>query len=372
MELNKLPDPKSDDLSPYLLAVSGLKAHAKALLEEDSSTHAASLSSSSSHKFMSTIMSSGTMSDKTSALTLAIQESPVHSIKSLENLIGLAAKRSRGQALAACAALVDLLGPGSLLPSDRRLRPFNSQPGLAGTLQKYNVKSWKANQPLPGKITKEHLISWAFEDWLKEAYFRIIQSLETWCTDEVEYSRVRAIDMVYALLKEKPEQESNLLRLLVNKLGDRERKIASRSSYLLLQLLNLHPMMKAVVIRSVEQEVIFRSGQNIRAKYYAVNTLNQTILSTKEPQIADSLLKIYFGMFVGLLKSGDLGQVENFSAAEKVEKTKSKKRTRAPPQKKPEEDSKTVAERESAEKLVSAILTGINRAVPFSEADSST
>jgi ribosome biogenesis protein MAK21 len=375
VDLEQLPEPSSDDLSPYLLAVSSLKAHAKTLLEQDTATHDASLSSSSSHKFMSTIMSSGTMSDKTSALTLAIQESPVHSIKSLENLIGLAAKRSRGQALAACAALVDLLGPGSLLPSNRRLRPFNSQPGLAGTLQKHKVKSWSVTQSLPGKITKAHLISWAFEDWLKEAYFRIIQALETWCSDEVEYSRVRAIDMVYALLKDKPEQESNLLRLLVNKLGDRERKIASRASYLLLQLLNLHPMMKAVVITSIEQEVIFRTGQNIRAKYYAVNTLNQTILSSKEPQIADSLLKIYFGMFVSLLKSGDLGQVENFSAAEKAEKVgdkTSKKRTRAPPHKKLEEDAKTVAERESAEKLVSAILTGINRAVPFSETDSST
>ncbi|KAI0176636.1 CBF/Mak21 family-domain-containing protein [Pestalotiopsis sp. NC0098] len=379
VELTRLPEPNlDDDVGQYFSAIAGLKAYAKRVLEEDSATHSTSQASSSSRKFMSEIMSSGTMSDKTSALTLAIQESPVHSIKALENLIGLATKRSRGQALAAAAALVDLLGPGSLLPSDRRLRTFGTQPGLIGTLQKHHIKTWTDKQGLPGVINKAHLVAWAFEDWLKEAYFRIIQAIEVWCSDEIEYSRVRSIDMVYALLKDKPEQESNLLRLLVNKLGDREKKIASRASYLLLQLLNIHPGMKAIMIKTIEQEVVFRPGQNIRTRYYATNTLNQTILSSKEPQIADALLKIYFGMFVALLKSGDLGDVEKFEATEKPDpKTKTfkkQKRSRAPgPSKKEKEEEKaTQAEKESAEKLVSAILTGINRAVPFSETDSST
>ncbi len=59
---------------------------------------------------------------------------------------------------------------------------------------------------------------------LKDAHFRIIQLLEVWCGDEIEYSRSKALDFVYGLLKDKPEQEANLLRLLVNKLGDRDRK----------------------------------------------------------------------------------------------------------------------------------------------------
>ena len=296
----------------------------------------------------------------------------MHSTKSLDTLIGLAAKRSRGQALSASAALVDLLGPGSILPSDRRLRQFMSQPGLIGTLQKTGIKSWSSTQALPGKITKEHLISWAFEDWLKESYFKIIQTLETWCDDEVEYSRLKAIDMVFALLKEKPEQEANLLRLITNKLGDRERKIASRASYLLLQLLNIHPGMKTVVVKTIEQEVIFRQGQGIRAKYYAVNTLNQTILSTKEPQIADSLLNIYFGLFVALLKSGELSQHDGSPEASKGGKRKHKHKH--PKQAKKAEDKSKAApsDREAAEKLVSAILTGVNRAVPFSQAEQST
>ncbi|KAI8630400.1 CBF-domain-containing protein [Xylariaceae sp. FL1651] len=372
-ELRTLPSPTSDDVAPYTATITALKNYAKTLLDEDTTAYSTTISASSSRKFMSTIMSSGTMSDKVSALTLVVQESPVHNIKALENLMALGAKRSRGPALSALAALVDLLGPGMILPSDKRLRTFPSQLGLIGTLQKHNTKSWSIGQPLPGKITKEHLLSWYFEDWLKDAYFKMIQSLEVWCDDEVEYARTKAIDQVFALLRDKPEQESNLLRLLVNKLGDRDRKIASRASYLLLQLLTTHPRMKQVVVRSIEQDVIFRPGQNTRAKYYAVNTLNQTILSTKEPELADSLLRIYFGMFLSLLKSGELGQLDSMLDGPNTDKKPKHQKRRARPSKDADEKSQIGAgDKEAAEKLVSAILTGVNRAVPFSQADQST
>ncbi|KAI0171991.1 CBF-domain-containing protein [Hypoxylon sp. FL1284] len=371
VSLKNLPIPSSEDITPYASAITELKAYAKSLLDEDSATYSKTLSASSSHRFMSTIMSSGTMSDKVSALTLAIQDSPIHNVKALENLIGLSAKRSRGQALSALAALVDLLGPGMILPSDRRLRLFSSQLGLIGTLQKHSVRNWSPSQALPGKITKEHLISWIFEDWLKDSYFKIIQNIEIWCDDEVEYARTKTVDLVFALLRDKPEQESNLLRLLVNRLGDRERKISSRASYLLLQLLNTHPGMKQVVIQNIEQDILFRPGQHIRAKYYAINTLNQTILSTKEPQLADSLLNIYFGLFVALLKSGELIQHDGTSEAPRKGKRKHQKK---PGQSKKGEDKNqpSSSDREAAEKLVSSILTGVNRAVPFSQAEQST
>ncbi|EON96804.1 putative ribosome biogenesis protein mak21 protein [Phaeoacremonium minimum UCRPA7] len=369
-DLDELPPPTSDDIRNFSAAINNLKTYAQSLLEADATTYSAMVASSSTQKFMSTIMSSGTMSDKVSALTLAIQESPVHSIKALENLIGLAGKKSRGQAIAALGALVDLLGNGVLLPSDRRLRPFNMQPGLLGALQKHSANFWKPGQNLPGKLTKAHLIVWVFEDWLKDAYFRVIQLLEVWCNDEIEYSRSRSLDFVFGLLRDKPEQEANLLRLLVNKLGDRERKIASRASYLLLQLLNIHPGMKPVVISTMEQEVILRPGQSLRTKYYAVNTLNQTILSSKEPSVAETLVRIYFELFVSLLKMGVLGvgapaEVNGTSDAKQGKRKNFKKS-------KPNAAPAAGAESETAEKLVSAILTGVNRAIPFAMTDEST
>ena len=60
-------------------------------------------------------MSSGTMNDKVSALTLAVQESPVHNVRALEALLSLASKKNRSQAIIALAAIVDLMGPGLVL-----------------------------------------------------------------------------------------------------------------------------------------------------------------------------------------------------------------------------------------------------------------
>jgi ribosome biogenesis protein MAK21 len=351
----------------HLASISNLKAYAEKLLEEDSSSYLAKRASSSSQKFMSTIMSSGTLSDKVSALTLSIQESPLHNRKGFESLITLAGKRSRGQAIAALGALVDLLGNGSVLPDDRRLYPFNAQPALLGAVDQQGGLPWTEGHKLPGKLTGPHLMMWAYEDWLKGAYFRIIQLLEIWCSDEIEYSRSRALDFVFGLLKNKPEQEANLLRLVVNKLGDRERKIASRASYLLLQLLNIHPGMKAIVIGTVEQELLLKPGQSLRTKYTAINTLNQTILSTKEPAVADTLLRIYFDMFLSLLKTGSLGDFEAHDDNKKTGRSRTKPKKKGAPS--------TAApgnEQETAQKLVSSLLTGVNRAIPFATAEDST
>ncbi|KAF9869432.1 CBF/Mak21 family protein [Colletotrichum karsti] len=349
--LSKLPEPVSIELDGYLSAIHSLKSHALSLLEADASAYSKSVLASSSRKFLSTIMSSGTLSDKVSALTLAIQESPLHNIKAFESLLGLASKRSRAQAIGALGALVDLLGPGLILPPDRRLRTFQSQPGLLGALQKSSIKTWSSGQSLPSRLTEAHLIQFAYEDWLKASYFRVIQLLEVWCNDEIEYSRTRSLDFVFGLLKDKPEQETNLLRLLVNKLGDKDRKIASRVSYLLLQLQNTHPGMRQIIIKAVEQEVLLRPGQNFRARYHAVNTLNQTILSSREVGTAETLLGIYFEIFVTLLNSSVLGRALGDDQEDQPKATV--------------KDAAAAAERQTADKLVTAVLTGINRAVPF-------
>ena len=389
-DIETLPAPTSDDITPFSRTINNLKAYADTLLEADSAAYKSISAHSSSHRFMSTIMNSGTQSDKVSALTLEVQEAPVHNSKAFENLVSLASKRSRGPAIAALAALVDLLGNGVVLPDSRRLRTFQSQPELLGALQAAGPLAyvWNAghgNDPvLPGKITKAHLMVWKYEDWLKDQFFQILQQLEVWCNDEIEYSRTRSLDFIYGLLKSKPEQEANLLRLLVNKLGDRERKIASRASYLLLQLTNIHPGMKAIVINTIEQEALLRPGQSLRSKYYAINTLNQTILSNKDPATADSLVRIYFELFLVLLKSGALGAIDLTTgqdanaAAERAAKDAKKKKYRRGDKDHKNAETKTAPaknegnERDVAEKLVSGLLTGVNRAIPFANTDNTT
>jgi ribosome biogenesis protein MAK21 len=287
-------------------------------------------------------------------------------MKSFESLLTLSRKRNREQALTALAALKDLLGVGMVLP-ERRLKTFTNQSALIGALQQIEGSDWRTSDPLPGTLTKVHLISFAYEDWLKDKYFDMLKILESWCSDEVEYARVRAIGFVSDLLKEKPEQESNLLRLLVNKLGDTDNRIASKASFLLLQLQTTHPLMKNIVISSIESEIILRSGQTSHAKYYAIITLNQTMLSSKEALLADKLLDVYFGILISLLKRASATSANHLVNSKKCrsphpsirfEKNRRRNKGRI--------NEGTTTGEEVTEKMISAVLTGVNRAFPFS------
>lgn len=376
--LPPLPAKKVEDPSVYKDVIANLKRYASSLLEADNQLYASkNLSSSSSQQFLATIMKSGTLSDKISALTLVVQESPVHTVKSFESLLGLAKKRSRGQAVIALAALKDLLGTGTVLPSTRRLRKFEDQPCLLSTLFENSIHYWKAGQELPGNLSQAHLISWAYEDWLKDSYFEILKIMENWCNDEIVYARSRVVTFVYELLRDKPEQEANLLRLLVNKIGDPDRKIASRTSFLILQLQNSHPLMKPIIIRSIESEILLRPGQTMHAKYYAITTLNQTILSAKESDVAKELLKIYFELFVSVLKNNQSPKHMPEASLSKVNSKKEIQGGGSSPGKKAkakkiiEQQSKLTSE-ETNEKMISALLTGVNRAFPFSKSDDIT
>ncbi|KAG9678327.1 CBF-domain-containing protein, partial [Aureobasidium melanogenum] len=352
---------------PSQRLVEEIHDYAYTLLESENSSYAANNNSaSSSHKFLSTIMASGTLEDKISALTLLVQESPLHNTKAFETLLGLARKKSRNQALMAVAAIKDLLGQGDVLPGDRKLRAFTKQPALVKALDEHHT-IWRVGSPLPKGLGKTHLIYWAFEDWLKKQYFELLKILESWCSDEVEYARSRAITYVWELLRDKPEQEENLLRLLVNKLGDKDKKIASRTSYLLLQLENTHPAMKGIIVNAIETESLFRPGQAAHAKYYSIITLNQTILSVKEPEVANKLLDIYFGLFIQFLKPRSHAKVK----AQKVQGGGGKAGKMAAKKAKALEQA-DAADSELNEKMVTAVLTGVNRAFPFAKTDDPT
>ena len=348
--------------------------YAKALLKSENQAFAdTQTSASSSHKFYSTIMASGTLSDKIGALTLSVQASPIHNMKSLENLIGLGRKRSRTQAVEVLGALKDLFGPGNLLPSHRKLHSFATNPQLHTALKAGNI-SWREGKPLLRPLTEAHLIFWAYEDWLKSAFFQTLQILETWSNDEVTFARGRAVDYVSSMLKEKPEQEANLLRLLVNKLGDRDKKVASKTSYHVLQLETTHPAMKPTIISAIESDVLFRPHQSLHAKYYAIITLNQTVLSNREESLAKKLIDVYFTMFLKLLqkpKKGD--ETLPSKAASQAVQLNSKGEVqgggsapgKAALKKKASQEKSAIADDDLREKIVAAVLTGVNRAIPY-------
>ncbi|GAM87708.1 hypothetical protein ANO11243_057350 [Dothideomycetidae sp. 11243] len=365
-ELSSLPEAKATS-SVSLYAIDNLHQYAQTLLEAENKAYTlANDTKSSSQKFASTIMAAGTLEDKVSALTLLVQESPLHSMKAFENLLGLAKKKNRNQALMAAAAIKDLLGMGNVLP-DRKLKTFAKQPGLVSALGAAGG-TWTTGAPLPKGLQHAHLLLWAFEDWLKKQFFDFLKSLETWCTDEVEYARSRAITYVWELLKDKPEQEENLLRLLVNKLGDTDKKIASRTSHLLLQLQNSHPAMKRIIVGAIENESLFRPSQSLHAQYYSIITLNQTILGKSDDDLASELLRIYFTLFIQLLEPTQKGV--NIKVEPSKQQGGGGKAGRAAARKAKAKERADMSEGELREKLTAQILTGVNRAFPFADSES--
>ncbi|KAI6144196.1 ribosome biogenesis protein [Pisolithus tinctorius] len=326
------------------------------LLDRATSLHTNSTStvtsSSSDYSFLQNILQTGTLSDRLSALTLLVQSSPLHNTKALEALKNLAergkGKGGRGESLKALRCVVDWwVGSGA---PDRKLKYFRDQP-LAHP-----------------------------DDWLKKYFFSVLQILEMLSADPLSYVRMQALSLIFTLLKEKPEQEQNLLRLLVNKLvrstchrchtpyhqyhilsqfqGDSDKTICSRSSYYILQLLQAatappptqntpKPQPKS----KSKADSAARHPVNEHARYYASITLNQIIFRQNEKDVAMQVIDVYFRLFEDILGEGRSAEEEDDDARSEGVVG---------------EGGFTEVE-DSRSKLLSAILTGVNRALPFAK-----
>ena len=68
----------------------------------------------------------------------------------------------------------------------------------------------------------------------------------------LDWAKQKALKAAHELLAAKPEQEARLLTIMVNKLGDPSRRMASNAGYLISCLLTEHPLMSTVVVREIE------------------------------------------------------------------------------------------------------------------------
>ncbi|KAI9483678.1 MAG: CBF/Mak21 family-domain-containing protein [Benjaminiella poitrasii] len=322
--------------------------YAKQLLnEENIKAEKHPLLTSSNRSFMSNIITSGTLNDKVSALTLMIRESPLHAIKTLDSLMAMGRKKGRNEAVMAMNSLKDLF-MGSVLP-DRKLIYFADRPLASDDVQ------------------DSHLLLWAFEDHLKKTYLEYLKMMEELARDTLMYVRNNMVVCMFDLLVNKPEQEQNLLKLLVNKLGDSDNKVSAKSSQLLVELLVKHPGMKLFVIREIEQ-FLFHPSTSEKAQYYAIITINQTILTSKDTAAANKLIELYFIFFRKILKIVEDDEKEEL-------KNKKKQQTEEEPEKKSEkkkakeklQKKKEMEIEDHQAKMIAAILTGVNRAFHFAD-----
>ncbi|KFP25495.1 CCAAT/enhancer-binding protein zeta, partial [Colius striatus] len=268
-----------------------------------------------SSAWMKTVVSTGTLADRMAAMTLLIQDSAVHSLQFVENLVNLVKKKgSRQQSFMALDTLKELL-LSDLLPDNRKLWSFSQRP--FNNIEKMSSGNRDSRD--------RRLILWYFEHHLKLQVAEFVQVLETLSHDPLTAAKSRALVVAHELLCNKPEQEKVLLVQLVNKLGDPQNKIATKASYLLEMLLHRHPNMKGVVCSEVEM-LLYRPNINVKTQYYAICFLNQIVLSHEESALASKLITLYFCFFRNCIKRKD---VES--------------------------------------KMLSALLCGVNRAYPYAQ-----
>ncbi|XP_060722252.1 CCAAT/enhancer-binding protein zeta [Tachysurus vachellii] len=302
--------------------ISRYKALAQKLLEAETNLYKNKkiLQKGANTVWMKSVVSTGTLADRMAAMTVLIQDAPVHCLEHIESLITMMKKKgSRRQGLMALDTLKELL-LSDLLPENRKLRSFSQRP--------FNQLEERASGNRD--VRDRRLVLWYFEHLLKLQLAEFVIALDALAHDTVLATKMKALTTALELLCNRPEQEKALLMQVVNKLGDPEYKIASKASYLLETLLHKHPLMKSVVCIEVER-LMFRPNISAKAQYYASCFLNQVMLSHDEAELATKLITIYFSFFRLCVKK-----------------------------------------KEVESKMLGALLSGVNRAYPYTKAGDET
>lgn len=90
--------------------------------------------------------------------------------------------------------------------------------------------------------------------------------------------------------------------MIVNKLGDPVKKVASKALFHLNKLLEAHPQMKIIVVSEVER-LLFRNNIGKRAQYYGICFLNHIRVLGDESNVAIKLVKVYLAFFKACVKT---------------------------------------------------------------------
>ncbi|KAI3423892.1 hypothetical protein D9Q98_009726 [Chlorella vulgaris] len=367
--LPTLPPAKAE-ASPDVVQQRRSQAERLLLMEEQAFEQSMERRSGADAKWLLQVRRGGTTADRVAAMSVLVQDGAIANLASLDSLLAMCSKRggARAVVISAMDALKELFM--SVLLPDRKLRYFEQQP-----LDKAEA----------GKEGERRLLYWLVEDGIKKRYATFVEALESCSRDSLEFIKDRAVKSLFELLSSKPEQEVRLLSALVNKLGDPDRKLASKVGYLLTKLLAEHPGMNVVVLREIER-FMFRPGLQERARYYCVVYLNQMVLSHRQQQqgkagqgsLARRLIDVYFTVFRMILdgKIGTAAQLNKAQQDKAADAAAKKKRGEAAKAKaadaarlEAEAASKADTSGEMDGRMLSALITGVRRAFPYVPAE---
>eukprot|EP00826_Nyctotherus_ovalis_P066557 TRINITY_DN9847_c0_g3_i1.p1 TRINITY_DN9847_c0_g3~~TRINITY_DN9847_c0_g3_i1.p1 ORF type:complete len:634 (-),score=171.88 TRINITY_DN9847_c0_g3_i1:71-1972(-) len=235
---------------------------------------------------MRTVLASGTLLDKLSALSMLIQREPLYSLKNLGVLMKMAMKNSKREAELAITTLKQVFIE-HLLPKNQKLRTF----------PQYLESS------APDKRTsKETLIKAFIEHSIKTAYKLFLKRVYSLTSDTVLHIKKTMMKLLLDLLIQRPEEEKTLLSMVIEKYGDKDKKVGQYVSTLLKQLLRAHPNMTVVVLQQLGQFVSKGvNASNVTTIVKFVNKL-EVVPATILRQVLEEKIRIYFGLMNMYLK----------------------------------------------------------------------
>ena len=322
---------------------------------------------SADERWVESTMRKGTLKDRIAAMSVTLSSDPVHKFYALDMLLSMVGcsssaesggggkTNSRVSQLTA-EALEDLF-VNTLLPANRKLVSLAQRPLYQ--YEKNDANDGSGNKKSKKTLSPRILLLWRFEEMIKEKYdLYLHQYMARTLQDGAEQQKISTLQSAANLLSSVPEGESILLSMMVNKLGDPDKKTAAAAGHQLRIVLQRHPNMQTVVAREVQQ-LAHRPHLSPKALYSCIVFLNQLQFrradqnsqgeeenfnrqSTDQSSLPASLIKTYFRLF-------EVAVQQNTGPASSSKKKKSSL-----------EDAVTMKSR-----LLSALLTGVNRAHPY-------
>ena len=338
--------------------------------------------SSSDEQWVENTIRKGTLKDRIAAMSVTLSTDPIHKLYALDGLLSMvgcstSASDGSGKANSRVAqltaeALEDLF-INTLLPPNRKLltlaqRPLAQYENING-MDNNNIingnvgasegssrkKKKKSSNSSKKTLSPRILLLWRYEELIKEKFDLFLrQYVAQTLQDGAELQKIATLRSAGNLLSSMPEGEVQLLNIMVNKLGDPDKKTAAAAGHQLRVVLQQHSDMQTVIAREVQQ-LAHRPHLAPKALYNCIVFLNQ--LKLKRPEAAAtnsagqtlslpaSLIKTYFRLFE--------------IAAQHNNKKKSMSKSNNS-SKSSHEAGGTMKSR-----LLSALLTGVNRAHPY-------
>nr|XP_027195187.1 CCAAT/enhancer-binding protein zeta-like [Dermatophagoides pteronyssinus] len=272
-------------------------------------------------EWIKTVLSNGTVQDKLAANTILIQDSSVHNLRSLEQLIRFVNGKGKRECIMAIDTIRDLFIGDLLIPREK-LQSFEEQINSVDHDFLLNTDSFNIYR-------RKFLLITHVEDQIRSLYRRFIEQLVQCSHDTLDTLKMKSIRTLYDLFINNPEQEKLLLESLINKLGDPAPRVASTTARLLAQILQHHSQMKMIIVKEVER-LLFRPNITARTEYYCLCFLSEIIYQANvDRELANHVIQIYFTIFTKCTKLGEVNS-----------------------------------------KIMSVLLTGVSRAFPYSKLES--